>query len=257
MKDDRGFTYSELMIVVVIVASLAAVAVPNVLRSRMAASEAEVVAQLRRVAVQEGIYKTSLETDQDEDGIGEHGFLCELSGELPPRKRKGFAEVPAAPVHPAYLPDALHTRGAGGDGTAAHSGYRFRLFLAATCRCNDRPGDAMDDRGSGCRAGRWGEALDATTDRPQINMQENSFCLYAWPDLSLAGGTRAFFVNELGRIRSTTMTVTPYLGKGRDVRDYRAAYSAAAQDGDGCWDDLLAEGEHNRGHDDNIWQPAG
>ncbi|NOZ21276.1 MAG: prepilin-type N-terminal cleavage/methylation domain-containing protein [Planctomycetes bacterium] len=51
MQQAKGFTFVELMIVLVILTSLAAVAIPNILRSKMAASEAEAVAQLKCIAV--------------------------------------------------------------------------------------------------------------------------------------------------------------------------------------------------------------
>ena len=72
----RGFTLIELMIVVSIIATLAAIAVPNMLRSRMAANETAAIASLKALAQAEHVYRRA---DYDGDGILEFGDYDELS----------------------------------------------------------------------------------------------------------------------------------------------------------------------------------
>ena len=55
----RAFTLIELMIVVAIIAIIAAIAIPNLLESRMQANEADAVAALKQYATAQMAYKRS------------------------------------------------------------------------------------------------------------------------------------------------------------------------------------------------------
>ena len=50
MKTKQGFTLIELMIVVAIIAIIAAISLPNLLRSRMAANETNAIGGLRSIS---------------------------------------------------------------------------------------------------------------------------------------------------------------------------------------------------------------
>jgi|SRR5215467_7059224 len=55
----RGFSLIELLIVVVIVLVLAAIAMPNLLRSRMSANEASAIASVRTIMTSEIVYSST------------------------------------------------------------------------------------------------------------------------------------------------------------------------------------------------------
>lgn len=56
---DRGFSLIELLIVVAVILIVAAIAIPNFIRSRMAANEASAVQNLRNISTAEYLYSTT------------------------------------------------------------------------------------------------------------------------------------------------------------------------------------------------------
>jgi type II secretory pathway pseudopilin PulG len=62
MKDSRGFTLAELLIIVVVVCLIAAIVFPNLLRSRVAGAEAAAISSVREINKAEVGYQTTYPT---------------------------------------------------------------------------------------------------------------------------------------------------------------------------------------------------
>jgi type IV pilus assembly protein PilA len=70
MKNNRGFSLLELLIVVAIILIIATIAIPSLLRSRQAAQESSAVSQLRTINTAEVTYLSS--------NAGNYGSIPEL-----------------------------------------------------------------------------------------------------------------------------------------------------------------------------------
>jgi len=73
----KGFTLIELMIVVAVIAVIAAMAIPNLVRSRMAANEAGAIQSLRTIVSAEDAFRNTA-------GLSRFGTLVELRDATPP-----------------------------------------------------------------------------------------------------------------------------------------------------------------------------
>ncbi len=100
-RSQSGFSLIELLIVVAIILVIAAIAIPNMLRSRMAANEASAVNSLRTLTTAENTYYTTYPN---------LGFACNL-------KSLGGGKVPPDSTAANIIEDAL--------ANGMKAGYRF------------------------------------------------------------------------------------------------------------------------------------
>ena len=156
-----------------VVAIIAAIAIPNLLESRVASNEAAAASSLKsgvfpaEVQFQAGNYH-----DRDKDGIGDFGFFGEMSG-------GPIAGKPDSPKL-ALLPAGWNAA------NPVVNGYRFAVFIP-------------DGHGGALSADQDHDIVGGTpADSP-----ETAFVAYAWPEKH-GNGRRAFAITTGGVIFATT-----------------------------------------------------
>jgi type IV pilus assembly protein PilA len=83
MKKQKGFSLIELLIVVAIILIIAAIAIPNLMRSKMAANESSAISSLRTINTGEVTYATvypSVGYSNDLPSLGGAAVTCSVPG---------------------------------------------------------------------------------------------------------------------------------------------------------------------------------
>jgi prepilin-type N-terminal cleavage/methylation domain-containing protein len=203
-RTDRGFTLVELMIVVTIIAIIASIAIPSVLRSRMSANHSNAGAALKTLVTQETIWRS---LDIDKNGCADY-WVRDL--------RAMYAAKAGAGSYVKLIDVAF----ANADMSApALYGYSGEAPLTGTAKHDYLYGSI-----AGNRVGNSVVGADASTglDTTPTNMHTSLYGFTAVPATYNTGCVLQFIVNQDGVIWQKDV------GTGTPVAAYPAAPNSAS-----------------------------
>ena len=126
MRRDSGFTLIELLIVVLMIAILAAIGAPALLRARVAANESSAIASIRTISSAQTTYAASCggggyAQSLDDLGTPPVGSSPFLGGDISSGNKSGYTFVISALAGSAAVADAADTCNAAAEDTV--TGY--------------------------------------------------------------------------------------------------------------------------------------
>lgn len=218
MRREKGFTLIELMIVIAIIAIIAAIAIPGLLRSTMAANEKSAIGTMRDMTSTESLWRAK---DLDRNGIPDYWVadvgcmyriersgavagipLAELAMQVDVARADGDPFTPAGGVYyPATINvGAVNLLASVGTVFSAASPPRAKAGYLYEALVNDNDGNsfipAVDDDGQGMNAN-----------------DINRFGFVAYPEIHNTSGSATFLIDNSGTVFKADLGVqaaTPY-----------------------------------------------
>ena len=226
MRSNRGFTLLELLIVLVVIAIIVTIALPNLLSSRIDSNETATVATLRQIVQSQLQFAASKNADLNLNGSGEYGTFGEMSGNVAVRASSGGTKFLA----PTVINRSF--RAISPVGEMFRNGYYYRIYLPSAA------GDGVLELPGG--------GADVAVDPARA---ETVWCVYAWPQNYGTSGRRAFFANHQGDITYTDNL--SYSGAGAPISPGAAFTKPGA-----VTSILGVPAVGVEGRDDNVWKNA-
>lgn len=192
----KSFTLIELMIVVAIIAIIAAIAIPGLLRARISSNETSAIGSMRSTSTSQNQFQNASVKDRDLDGVGEYGYFIELAGttSIPVGTSTG------SPAKPTFVNSVFGATSSTGGGTANKSGYNFKMYLPT----GDSTSAPVGEDGVTPTVTVLTATGLTTTDAAEVNAQETRCCTYAWPTSAGNSGNKSFFINQSGEVIATS-----------------------------------------------------
>jgi type II secretory pathway pseudopilin PulG len=221
------------MIVIAIIAVIAAIAIPGLLRSRSHSNETSAIGSLKVITSGLEQFRNSCSVDLNTNGLGEFGYLEELSGlgnyRINNTGGTGNMNAHASP----WISTVFGNTDA--NGCASKSGYLFVIYLPT------------GPNGATCI---YPTAVN-------LGLAEKSFILYGFPNVIGKSGVRVFAVNQVLMIYGWGNSQSTYAGSG-NAPPWNASLGDTNGDGGIDWTDNIDEkGQGQAGVANNNWVPIG